>query len=74
MINKYYYSLFINDDIGNFKEACLLRAQTDVEFKKKLSTSFNLTSPEIQNEIISICCSIVEKSIVSQIKEVGFLQ
>ncbi|KAE9522303.1 hypothetical protein AGLY_017294 [Aphis glycines] len=57
---------------GNFKEACLLRAQTDVEFKKKLSTSFNLTSPEIQNEIISICCSIVEKSIVSQIKEVGF--
>ncbi|KAE9521548.1 hypothetical protein AGLY_018048 [Aphis glycines] len=58
---------------GNFKEACLLRAQTDVEFKKKLSTSFNLTSPEIQNEIISICCSIVEKSIVSQIKEVGFV-
>lgn len=50
----------------------MLRAQTDVEFKNKLNTSFNLTSPDIQNEIISICCNIVEKSIVSQIKEVGF--
>lgn len=64
--------LFINYNIGIFKKACLLRARTDIEFEKKFNTFFNLKSSDVQNEIISICCDIVKKSIVSQIEEVGF--
>ncbi|KAE9522780.1 hypothetical protein AGLY_016821 [Aphis glycines] len=57
---------------GNFKEACQLMAKHDMQFKIKLESKFNFTSPDIQNELINICSEVLKTNIISQIKSVGF--
>lgn len=62
--------LFIKYNIlGNFKEACLLRVCTDIDLEKKCNTFFNLTSSDVQNEIISIYCYIVKSALSLRLKK-----
>lgn len=59
----------LNND-GNFRSLLRYRAKGDVELKKHLESSSKnatYTSPRIQNELIFICFSLIQKQIIEKV-------
>lgn len=57
---------------GNFLELCSFLSKYDAQFASKLKVYHNLTSPDVQNEIIHIAAKNVVRTVVRQVKEAGF--
>uniref|UniRef100_H2ZUR4 HAT C-terminal dimerisation domain-containing protein n=1 Tax=Latimeria chalumnae TaxID=7897 RepID=H2ZUR4_LATCH len=61
-----------SENRGNFLELCSLFAKYDEQFEQKLHGTFNLTSHEIQNELLYIAADLVLKHIAEEVQNVGF--
>uniref|UniRef100_H3B3X7 DUF4371 domain-containing protein n=1 Tax=Latimeria chalumnae TaxID=7897 RepID=H3B3X7_LATCH len=60
-----------SENRGNFLELCSLFAKYDEQFEQKLHGT-NLTSHEIQNELLYIAADLVLKHIAEEVRNVGF--
>jgi len=58
---------------GNFLELCSLFGEYDSKFAQKHTEYFNLTSPSIQNDLIMIAAQHVQRKIVEEVQEAGFI-
>ncbi|CAH1109478.1 unnamed protein product [Psylliodes chrysocephalus] len=56
---------------GNFKEICELVSRHNPLFKEQHTKYFNLTSSDIQNDIINIIGNMILNTIIDEIKECG---
>ncbi|XP_060855121.1 zinc finger MYM-type protein 1-like [Metopolophium dirhodum] len=63
---------FKSTNKGNFKEMCELFAKHLPSFNEIHERKINLTSWQIQEDIIDICANLVNKEIFKQITETGF--
>uniref|UniRef100_H3ADU5 TTF-type domain-containing protein n=1 Tax=Latimeria chalumnae TaxID=7897 RepID=H3ADU5_LATCH len=61
-----------SENRGNFLDLCSLFAKYDEQFEQKLHGTFNLTSHEIQNELLYIVADLVLKHIAEEVRNVGF--
>ena len=57
---------------GNFLEVCDFLSNYVESFKGMQDAYFNCTSPEFQNEMITICGKAVHSAIVDAVRKVGF--
>jgi len=57
---------------GNFLELCKLFGKHDLQFADRLESSLNLTSHGSQNQILSIAAQQVLRTMVKEVRSVGF--
>lgn len=62
----------MSDNKGNFLELCDFFSKYDDKFKEKYNKYFNMTSPDVQNELLSIIKTEVLRVIVDEINSSGF--
>lgn len=62
----------VSHNKGNFLELCGLFSKYDVKFKDKYSKYFNMTSPEVQNELSCLLKTEVLRVIGQEINNSGF--
>jgi len=57
---------------GNFLELCELFGKYDQNFADRIQKSLNMTSHEIQDDLIKIAAKQVKRAIVDEVKTVGY--
>lgn len=61
-----------SDNKGNFLELCNFFSKYDEKFKEKYNKYFNMTSPDVQNELLCLIKTEVLRVIVDEINSSGF--
>lgn len=57
---------------GNFQQLCQLISSIDPSFSTKQKATFNLSSPQIQNELIEVAASATKRLLVKRVLDTGF--